>query len=65
MSRVRIEFSTDNAAFRYGDGELVLAEVDAVVSAARRNIAKGRMDGPLFDSNGNTVGSYVVDEEPS
>jgi hypothetical protein len=64
MSHVRIEFSTDGAAFRDDDDELWLAEVDAVLAVARSRIIVGEMAGVLRDSNGNTVGKFVVDEEP-
>jgi hypothetical protein len=51
--RLRIEFSTDNAAFAdYAD------ERQRLVREAIQKNRDGRREGVLLDTNGNTVGGF-------
>ncbi len=51
--KVRIAFSTDNAAF-----EDYTYERSRIVNDAMRRNAEGERSGRLMDANGNTVGSF-------
>ena len=56
---VRIEFSTENSAF---DDEPA-TEAARIVREIAGKIASGEsFDGPIFDSNGNRIGHWSMDE---
>jgi hypothetical protein len=57
---IKIEFSMDGAAF---DGDAVYAEAGGLIRTIADKIATGRTDGPVIDSNGNTVGRFAIVEE--
>ena len=65
MSRVVVEFKTDGAAFRPDEDQAVLdtAEVAGVLRVVADQIASGSRHRPIFDSWGNAVGSFTVEED--
>lgn len=67
--KIKIEFSTDNAAFEDSPSEIhfVLAQIARKVQSqvARAEgclCTAAEADDKLLDSNGNTVGSVEIDE---
>jgi hypothetical protein len=55
---IRIEFSTDNAAFGEPNSQQWKAEVCHATSNAVDKITNGLTYGRIFDTNGNTVGEF-------
>ena len=55
---MRIEFDTDNAAFE----DDYLDEVQFVLNNVQDQLAMGRSEGYMFDSNGNRIGHWVEEE---
>lgn len=68
--RVKIEFSTDNAAFEeslFAEVQRVLLSATDLVARSESEVMARRADGyassvvtPLRDSNGNMIGSVIV-----
>lgn len=62
----KIEFRTDNAAFREEDEDggdrLCFDEVATVVRGIADKIADGFTSGPVMDTNGNCVGDWSLDD---
>ena len=55
--KITIEFHTDNASFEdYYD------ELNSVLSDVINRVIKGRLEGAIIDSNGNTIGNFDVME---
>lgn len=57
----KIEFSTDNDAFRFEDGTL---DEEAVANELRKiadAVGGGCQNGAVMDANGNRVGSWRID----
>jgi hypothetical protein len=57
----RLNINTDNAAF---EGEKLVPELTAISDKALTRIYNDETSGTLRDSNGNTVGSYQLVDEP-
>jgi hypothetical protein len=53
--KIVININTDNAAFEENDSEMM-----DVLSQMINGVTSGRRDGTLRDSNGNTVGKFIV-----
>ena len=60
MSKVKIQFSTDNAAFEYPDYE---KEIRLTLFRAGDKIMLGESISNLFDTNGNKIGTVEVEVE--
>lgn len=65
---ITIQFSTSNAAFRDEDGDIEPDTVAEVINAAQRELARrlsvgGVFSSPIFDTDGNPVGTVRVDHE--
>lgn len=62
--KITIEFSTDNAAF---EGRDPATAAEMVIRASARTLArlkwKNGASVPLFDENGNRVGTATVQED--
>jgi len=58
MATVKIKFDTDNAAFE----DSYATECQYVFVQAVHALLK-RRDARLFDSNGNSIGTIVIEEE--
>jgi hypothetical protein len=56
--KIRIEFSTDNAAFGEKDSPEYCAEVCFVMSKVTSKITNGEPWGLIRDTNGNTIGEF-------
>ena len=55
--KITIEFHTDNASFEdYYD------ELNRVLSDVINKVIKGRLEGAIIDSNGNTIGNFDITE---
>ena len=52
--KIKIEFSTDNAAFNDDAG----LEIRYVLQSVALNITAAYTSGPIRDSNGNTIGAW-------
>jgi hypothetical protein len=65
VSHVKIEFETENDAFRQPSGDLDIAEVERVIKTAEARVwafpAGGTM--VLRDLNGNRVGLMTIEED--
>lgn len=57
MAKIKIEFNTENAAF----DDNADYEIGAVLEQAKNIINSGNFDKPLRDSNGNKIGSVIVE----
>lgn len=66
---IRIEFATGNDWFReYTDDSMENSVLDRSLAARTINevasmVYNGKTEGRIFDGNGNSVGSFVVDED--
>lgn len=56
---LKIDFSTDNDAFC----EAPATETARILRKTARLIELGELEGPVFDVNGNKIGSYTLDNE--
>jgi len=64
VSKVTVEFKTDNAAFRDDEtGALDREAVADMLQQAGEKIAGGRHAAPLIDVNGNIVGNFYIVED--
>lgn len=53
-----IHIKTDNAAFdTRGSGDM-LGELHRIISGIAENVRDGHTTGPIYDINGNRVGTY-------
>lgn len=66
MGTFKLQFNTDNAAFRpFDDGDLDFGEVLRVLADARTMVARSESvpsTGRLYDINGNTIGTWSLSE---
>ena len=61
--KINIEFRTDNAAFGEPNSQQWKAEVCHATASAVDKITNGLTYGRIFDTNGNTIGSFTTGEE--
>lgn len=51
--KLKIEFSTDSAAFNPW-----LDEIDSVLAVVFKQLESGKVSAPIRDTNGNTIGQW-------
>ena len=65
MSKFTMQFNCDNAAFYDQDEDFDSSEVVRILTDVRRKVASGEVTGNIRDINGNRVGSWELDIDPS
>lgn len=58
---VKINFSTENAAFRDEAGRLETWEINRILTEISYKIKIGYTSGVIMDYNGNKVGDWSID----
>lgn len=58
---VKINFSTENAAFRDEEGRLETWEINRILTEISYKIKIGYTSGVIMDYNGNKVGEWTID----
>lgn len=58
---MKIEFSTENAAFRDECGNIDSYEIARILREIAEKVQIGYTYGPIMDYNGNKVGSWSID----
>ena len=54
----RLEFDTDNAAFRDG---LAVGAIVRILQTTKEKVVLGQTSGKVVDVNGNTIGDWCLD----
>jgi hypothetical protein len=65
MSKFTMQFNCDNAAFYDQDEDFDVASVAHILGEVRHKVASGEVGGNIRDINGNRVGSWELDIDPS
>lgn len=59
---LKLQIRTDNAAY---EGESLRPELARNLDVVRIQIERGYLQGIIKDSNGNSVGDFVIEEDQS
>ena len=60
--KLTIQFSLDNDAYQTLDGYVDRDVCADSLDGVNRQLRNGHMSGPVFDPNGNTVGTWEIAE---
>lgn len=65
MSMFIMQFNCDNAAFYDQDEDFDPAAVEHILGEVRHKVSSGEVWGNIRDTNGNKVGFWELDIDPS